>query len=283
MDDSAATESVPQSESGQPAPIDTDLPCPHCDYNLRGLTENRCPECGGDFDRQRLVRWCTERDLPLSFTRSEPTDSDGLLLTLTNPARLAREMPPMAFKGNATAFGWVMRGLGAFIIFVVAAVLANASEAAGWALLFSIGPIAGTLFCEAIIALLLARLVEPVAVPPQNRYRFWSTICICFSSYFPISCGVVPLLIRAIIDVADSLLRSSPSARIYAPLAIMAAPVLMILWWWLALARAVAARGRASSGRTAVIWLIPAVGLLSVIVGVAVDFVLALLLRALLD
>jgi len=24
------------------------LPCPHCGYNLVGLTEPRCPECGGD-------------------------------------------------------------------------------------------------------------------------------------------------------------------------------------------------------------------------------------------
>ena len=279
MDNLGPTESVPQSTRSQPAAIEIDLPCPHCDYNLRGLVEDRCPECGGDFDRQRLVRWCTERDLPLNFTRSEPTDSDGLLLTLTNPARLSREMPPMARKNNAAAFGWGMRGLGALIMFFVVALLTNNGEAAARTLPFVLGPIAGTVFCETIIAVLLARLVEPVAVPPQSRYRFWSTICICFSSYFPISCVVVPLLIRIIIEMAESLLRSSPSADILVPLAIVAAPAMMILWWWLALARAVIARGRASSGRIAVIWLIPAVGLASVVLGVAADFVLGLFLE----
>jgi len=27
-----------------------DIFCPSCSYNLRGLAENRCPECGSEFD-----------------------------------------------------------------------------------------------------------------------------------------------------------------------------------------------------------------------------------------
>ncbi len=30
------------------------LYCPNCGYNLTGLSEHRCPECGGPFSRQHL-------------------------------------------------------------------------------------------------------------------------------------------------------------------------------------------------------------------------------------
>lgn len=271
------TDSAARSESGQSAAIDLDLFCPHCDYNVRGTPEDRCPECGNHFNRERLIRWSTERDLPLSFTRSDNPDQDGLLLTdsLTRPGRLARELPPMAYKANATTYGWAMRGTGVFVIFMAAAIMSYDADAAGYALLFSVGPVVGTLFCEAIIALLLTRLVEPLAVPRGAEYRFWRTLCACFSTYFPISCAVVLFLPRIIIEIADSSVASDPLVVVCLKLAMMAVPALMILWWWLALARAIAARGRASSGRTAVIWLIPVVGLVSVFLGAVFDMILA--------
>ncbi len=41
--------------------IESDLYCPKCGYNLRGLTGNRCPECGDDIaiirERKSQIPW----------------------------------------------------------------------------------------------------------------------------------------------------------------------------------------------------------------------------------
>ena len=49
---------IPPSARANPAQFsEAEFPivCPKCDYLLRGLTVPRCPECGRDFDRGRLL------------------------------------------------------------------------------------------------------------------------------------------------------------------------------------------------------------------------------------
>jgi hypothetical protein len=37
--------------------------CPQCGYNLRGLTESRCPECGLNYDRNALRQIAADSDM----------------------------------------------------------------------------------------------------------------------------------------------------------------------------------------------------------------------------
>lgn len=60
---SSGVENSPQSPAAAPdaapgydrAPTDEDLLCPLCEYNLRGATEPRCPECGFRFEWRDLL------------------------------------------------------------------------------------------------------------------------------------------------------------------------------------------------------------------------------------
>jgi len=47
------------------APTDSGLRCPQCDYNLTGLTEKRCPECGSAFDPEELREILAGRPGPI--------------------------------------------------------------------------------------------------------------------------------------------------------------------------------------------------------------------------
>ncbi len=46
---------APPIDEPDPRTNDVDLPCPLCDYNLRGLTDPRCPECGFTFTWDELL------------------------------------------------------------------------------------------------------------------------------------------------------------------------------------------------------------------------------------
>ncbi len=41
--------------------------CPKCDYNLTGLIENRCPECGTPFDPEKLREMLEAAPRPMSI------------------------------------------------------------------------------------------------------------------------------------------------------------------------------------------------------------------------
>src|SRR4051812_18016461 len=76
-------------ESSQNAIETTELRCPLCDYNLRGLTEPRCPECGAKFDWDEL-RNPARRLHPYLFEHHPEGNVRSLFRTLVGGLRPGR-------------------------------------------------------------------------------------------------------------------------------------------------------------------------------------------------
>lgn len=81
--------------------VDDALYCPTCSYNLTGLLENRCPECGNHFDFDRAK--------PLSIVHFRPVGLGGVLLHLL--------VPPLVFM-LSVQIGVVLPGIGVAAIIV---------------------------------------------------------------------------------------------------------------------------------------------------------------------
>lgn len=58
---------------------DSGLHCPHCEYNLTGLLQNRCPECESNFDPRQLAE---EKARRASLLRWSPALTRALWLPL---------------------------------------------------------------------------------------------------------------------------------------------------------------------------------------------------------
>ena len=87
-------------------PIEIDIPCLDCGYNLRGLTSNRCPECGEGVEHARSI------DPQIPWAHRERLGAfraywQTVFLVLRRRKRLCWEtVRPVSFA-DSQAFRWV--------------------------------------------------------------------------------------------------------------------------------------------------------------------------------
>lgn len=88
---------------------DSRLRCPECNYNLTGLTQSRCPECGSTFDWDE-VRQARDRAPRIAFERARGWRKAGAFFAtwatvLLTPWIFARQITVCFSVRNALFFG----------------------------------------------------------------------------------------------------------------------------------------------------------------------------------
>jgi len=263
------------------------LYCPDCGYNLSGTTQDRCSECGHDFDRAALFEWTTSRQQSLPFGALVRRYHHRTLfeVSLFSPSLLGRLLPPHADAEAAKRHSLIMRLWAAvgvpFLFLLILAACVQHAEPFLTIFFISIPVLIVSVFCEALLAILLGAYVPARAVPPEYQGKFWRTLVRCFSTHLLVSF----LLLAIAIGVMVLGLYANRFATGYQPLnmVLISLPYLTsavsVLWWWYGLGQAIAARGAPGTARAVIIFLIPVIALVGIALGFAMIAGAILVLR----
>jgi hypothetical protein len=248
---------------------DSELRCLECDYDLRGLTENRCPECGTPFDPEEL------RAIAAGEPQSVPSDStgnffaDSMLIwwrVISRPREFARRFPPRHVSGRAIEYSLACY---AFAGFLFAVTLLLRPGGGGFPLAVVIpAVILGSSFaswlCEAVTATLLEDLVRPTRA--SQAYHFWRGIT-HYASGFTILTGLWG-------GIAGPAVFDWPWTS-YSNWGVAAAGIIFI-WWATTLGRMVVARSAPGLRRVLGCLVILLLGLVAIFVGTLTSYLLGL-------
>src|SRR5262245_5819966 len=109
-----------------------ELHCPLCDYNLRGLTEPRCPECGYSFDWADLTDPARQRH-PFLFEHHPEKNVRSFVRTVVGhllPRRFWRSLrPEMPSNRRRLMIYWCVLVGFALVLFLVPLTLGIVDQA----------------------------------------------------------------------------------------------------------------------------------------------------------
>jgi len=249
------------------------LICPECDYNLTGLTEYRCPECGTPFDPDHLRELLAGKPAPLPCWEN-PAQPSVLLryanvcrMTWFHPSEFGRQFPWSYKLGTAVSFICMSRAVTVVLIWIV--IIATSrfvrmpGEAIGMACLgipWTTG--CGATICEVIFNLALRltvrKRVQPSQVPSECSSTWYGLVCM-FSTFQPLSAIVIGtyLVVMVGCDIPEQIM-------IYG---LMILAGVQVVWWSSMLGTAVSVQAKSGLGVLMARILIPLLGALSIPLG----------------
>ena len=230
MPDNAPTTAV------DPLPeIRQDLFCQSCGYNLRGLTGNRCPECGGSLDGVRSlvpqIPWMYRKELGWwrAYWRT-------IRFVMFRQAQFCDEMArPVSFR-DSQIFRWMTVAMCCLPVFLagIGFFIFGARSPTGNDLfnVFWVGSFGGV--WHACVPLFFAAATgvpsyffhpRGISIEQQNR-------AIALSYY---ACGPLVFLTVPVLTCAAAILTSSPYSTVSLVLFVLTLtlPIASIAPWWL--------------------------------------------------
>lgn len=262
---------TPLEQPGDSPPLDSGLRCPACEYNLTGLAENRCPECGCAFDPDELrARLETApRPIPVWGDRDKALlirFAQVCLMTWFRPGRFGRTFPRRYDPASAGRFR-LMVVLAAAAPLTILLVVQGGLSQVMW-----LGPSLGSLLicavaCERILgglynAYLLPDSPDKLALLEGSAPASWRGLVGMFRTFLilTILAGMVGMAWEAI-------------GWVYGRLAMLA----VALWWWVCLGRSMLVQPFAMYQRVVAVLLIPVVAIMSIVICIAAGTLLVAL------
>jgi hypothetical protein len=210
---------------------DAGLRCPKCDYNLTGLAEDRCPECGEAFNREQLRMLAEGKPGPIPGwdNVSDPIRAfiGTCLRTWFAPVTLGRTFPAVHDRHSLSAFK-----LAAFCVtvceglFVYFGLVGKSPYRDVWVMLpLIISVFLGLMCCErwarGVLELCFGRCIGS-----DRNVDVWAGLAGLHRSFLLISAVVIP--ISSTIPPGDMLVLASSA---------------LVLWWSTSLTIAAVSRG----------------------------------------
>ena len=252
-----------------------ELLCPHCEYDLRGLPDNRCPECGGTFDPEEVAACARGEARPGLPGGKRPREIFAAVMF--RPGRFAREFPRGHDSGAAWCYSLGCYGL-AVLLYAFAALL-DRNHPLLWggpsdalAILLAIpGALIAFAVCEVLIAAVLLLLARPVGV--RRAYHFWRGLTHYTSGY------TILTALWGLTAVAVACMPFSyPNGPMIVAVIMVILGIIIFAWWALALIIMVFARAGLRAGSVLGCVLIPVIGIGCTCLGFWVSFALGQLL-----
>lgn len=257
---------------------DAGFRCLHCDYNLTGLTENRCPECGLQFDPEELSRIFSGKPQPIPGWDGQ----GGMRIFLAfirvcwttwfHPIRFSRTFAWCVNPLSAMAFWFLTRLVATGLILGAAAsgILCDLSSSYDRANLFAVicGGTSASMACEAVLVLLLKLGTRRriVVRPDSGGSVSWWPFIAFHGSFLVVSGLTMPLYLLVVDQCFFDWSHQTWESLFWSLVCVHVA------WWWYCLGRGIAERTLPTQGRILVILLIPAVGAGAILLGIYATF-----------